>query len=286
MAGEAGGKRREAAADALASALSGGASGAAVSVVLQPFDVLRTRMQADASAGAGEGALRTCRAVVAEGGWRNLWRGSTATVARVGCGAAVHFYTLQLLRELRARQAGGGAWADTAANAAMGGASRACAVTLLCPVTLVKTRMEASGAAASAFGYRSVPHALRSIVRKEGVVALWRGLGPALLTNVPFSTLHYAFYRQFQAMLGSSVGEGAPLNFVAGAGASIIATVCTQPCDVLRTRSMLVLDVRRASVGLFAGIAPRLAKRSLQTATLWTLYEELWAVYLRMRKQA
>ena len=84
---------------ALASAASGAVSGAAVSVVLQPFDVLRTRMQSDATAGKARSVLQTVRAVASEGaGAQNLWRGSVATVARVGCGAGVNFYVLQEIR--------------------------------------------------------------------------------------------------------------------------------------------------------------------------------------------
>ena len=72
----------------------------------------------------------------------------------------------------------------------------------MCPVTTVKTRMEASGAAAAAYAYRSVPQALSLIVRTEGPLALWRGLAPALLSNVPFSALHYAAYSYLREELG------------------------------------------------------------------------------------
>lgn len=40
-----------------------------------------------------------------------------------------------------------------------------------------------------------------------------------------------------------------------------------------------------ATTGMLAGIGPRLAKRSLQTALLWTLYEELWGRYKSSRAQ-
>jgi hypothetical protein len=55
---------------------------------------------------------------------------------------------------------------------------------------------------------------------------------------------------------------------------------------VTRTRAMLELGLRRAhgptrpqlaalAAGLMAGVGPRLAKRTLQTAAIWTIYEEL-----------
>ena len=62
---------------------------------------------------------------------------------------------LQIMRDIREQRKQSSeataAWRDAYANAVMGGTSRACAVTLLCPMTLVKTRMESSGAAAAAF---------------------------------------------------------------------------------------------------------------------------------------
>ena len=60
---------------------------------------------------------------------------------------------------------------------------------------------------------------------------------------------------------------------------ALIATLATHPFDVLRTRAMLygfsgaALPPARDLVS--AGVLPRLLKRPLQTALLWTLYEEL-----------
>ena len=138
--------------------------------------------------------------MVGEGGLWNLWRGTSATVLRVGGGAGVHFFTLSLLREVQDRAADKDARAALS-NAAVGGLSRGLAATVMCPITTVKTRMESSGAAAAGYAYASVWRALQRISEAEGPVALWRGLPPALLANVPFSALHYAFYRQMQTLL-------------------------------------------------------------------------------------
>ena len=50
----------------------------------------------------------------------------------------------------------------------------------------------------------------------------------------------------------------------------------------MRTRAMLQLvaptfrgELAALGSGLMAGMGPRLAKRTLQTATIWTIYEEL-----------
>ena len=41
-----------------------------------------------------------------------------------------------------------------------------------------------------------------------------------------------------------------------------------------------------AAKTLMAGLGPRLAKRTVQTAALWTLYEELWTVWERREAAA
>ena len=87
-------------------------------------------------------------------------------------------------------------------------------------------------------------------------------------------------------------------NFIAGTVAAVGATLLTQPADVVRTRVQLGLAVaagggsgaarvgmlqllraigrEQGMQGLLAGAVPRIVKRTMQTALVWTLYEELY----------
>ena len=265
--------------------MSGCCAGSAAAAALQPLDVLKTRLQG-AAAGLGGapralGARSVLLRVVSEGGPAGLWRGVHAGVLRVGLGVGVHMTLLEALKR-RLRGPDGELGPQAAFCAA--GLSRAAATTLLCPVTVVKTRME--------FG--SLPpglnpvQAMARVGRSEGPLALYRGLGASILSSAPFSALYYLFYTRLQRRLGEvAPGSPAAVNFASGVIAAAGATVLTQPIDFLRTKAQLSTARVGGGAGLlkelgsiagsaaFSGTSPRFFKRVLQTALVWTLYEHL-----------
>ncbi|GLC39521.1 hypothetical protein PLESTM_000907300 [Pleodorina starrii] len=126
-----------------ASAISGALSGSLISACVQPLDVVRTKMQADAARGVVRGSLATARVVLSEQGVRGFWAGTGPSVIRVGLGAGMHFVLLEQIRWVLSTPAADGTSQLSNMGAAMsGGISRAIAAVLLCPVTVVKTRME------------------------------------------------------------------------------------------------------------------------------------------------
>lgn len=114
------------------------------------------------------------------------------------------------------------------------GLSRAMTTTLLCPITVVKTRMEYSQV-----GYKSTVDALVVISQREGVRGLFKGLAPTVLTSAPFSAFHYTFYRKLQELVQGSTNPSMATNFFCGTLAAMGATVLTHPGDVVRTRTQL-----------------------------------------------
>lgn len=77
-----------------------------------------------------------------------------------------------------------------------GGVARGLAAIVSCPITVVKTQMEYTGAGAPQ--YTGTAHALASITRERGLQGLFSGVGPTLLANAPFSAIYYVFYTQLQ----------------------------------------------------------------------------------------
>ena len=115
----------------------------------------------------------------------------------------------------------------------------------------------------------------------HGAGTLWRGLGPTLWRDVPFSGLYWASYEGWKAFFARRGRGGAGVAFACGAASGITAALVTSPFDVLKTRRQAsIVGATGASIGtatrtmallakivrsegpqaLFAGLLPRIAK--------------------------
>jgi solute carrier family 25 thiamine pyrophosphate transporter 19 len=86
--------------------------------------------------------------------------------------------------------------------------------------------------------YGGIISTLRTIVREEGLSALWKGNVSAALLYVTFGATQFAVYQRVQEYLDAHK-EFLPQtthSFVAGACAGGVATAASYPLDTLRTR--------------------------------------------------
>lgn len=69
----------------------------------------------------------------------------------------------------------------------------------------------------------------------------FRGVVPTFLSNAPFSALHFMFYRKMQALMyGDMENFTMTKNFVCSTTAAAVATLITQPFDVVRSFSSYI----------------------------------------------
>lgn len=112
------------------------------------------------------------------------------------------------------------------------------------PSEVLKTRLQLQGRYNnphfdSGYNYRSTVDAARTIVRSEGVSALFYGYQATLYRDLPFSALQFMFWEQFRAWAIQWKGRrnlGTPLDFLTGAAGGGLAGVMTCPLDVVKTR--------------------------------------------------
>ncbi|KAL4933930.1 putative mitochondrial carrier protein [Aspergillus undulatus] len=249
-------------------------SGLTSSILLQPADLLKTRVQQSHHHAP---LLSTVKTILSsENPIRNLWRGTLPSALRTGFGSALYFTSLNTLRQSLATppailanstlssspQSSSSSTSalpklSNTANLATGAAARVAAGFVMMPVTVLKVRYESDY-----YAYRSLLTAGRDIVRTEGVRGLFAGFGATAARDAPYAGLYVLFYEQLKRYLASATtttsssttsntstpGTNQPsrspssssINFFSGGLAAGFATAITNPFDAVKTRLQLM----------------------------------------------
>ncbi|KAM3418788.1 Mitochondrial glycine transporter [Cercospora zeina] len=288
-------------------------SGCASAALLQPADLLKTRVQQSNAA-----SLRQALREVLDGPRpiRSLWRGTTPSVIRTGFGSALYFGLLNQMRESASRMpalpvpglpsTGVGAGQSSSvlpklgnlANLATGAAARVVAGFIMNPVTVLKVRYESTH-----YAYTSMASAARDIIRTEGARGFFAGFGATAVRDAPYAGLYVLLYEQSKAQLAKlsklvpgpngepgvrSMGSNATINFMSGVVAAMAATTLTNPFDAIKTRLQIAPGKYRNLVqaartmlaeegvrSMFYGLSLRIGRKAVSSALTWTVYEEL-----------
>lgn len=189
---------------------------------------------------------------------------------------------------------------------ALGVFARCMSGVALIPVTVVKTRFESG-----VYGYNSVRSALSEIYRTEGIRGMTCGLVPTLFRDAPFSGLYFMFYTQTKQIIAKGSCDfiitfyvdnntkflfldylnssySAPIHFTCGMTSGVLASIVTQPADVLKTKMQLYpskfngiwscviyVHSKYGFKGYFKGMVPRMLRRTLMATMAWTVYEQV-----------
>ena len=134
--------------------------------------------------------------------------------------------------------------------------------------------------------------ALSTIYRTEGGRGLVTGFGATLARDVPFSAVYFAVYTQLKQTMAEteSPHHSVLRSFCCGLVAGTVASIITQPADVIKTSLQLFpteynhrktgetlrsIHQRLGFRGYFAGLMPRLVRRTLIAAMSWTVYDKV-----------
>lgn len=281
-----------------------------------PLEVVKTHLQSKnvARRSISDVVLQISR----NDGVLGFWRGIGPMLAGVVPARAVNFWTYNAVKGhlLSAGYAEG-----PLLHMAGGITAGVTTVTVVNPIWVIKTRLQLQGiqskeaaasmAAGGGVAYRGSLHALRQILREEGVGGLYKGLIPSIW-GVSETAIQFVLYERLKSILGnrqiqSSHGAGghtvasqAPnsnsvelsnLEYVgAAASAKLVASCVTYPHEVIRTRlrergasqiyTSAVHCVQRVWVeegmrGLYGGLGTHLLRVVPNTVILFLTYEKV-----------
>lgn len=207
--------------------------------VLVPADVVKTRMQLHPE--QYPSASATLKRIVGTEGARTLLAGLGPTSVGYMLHGGVKFGAFQWFKDALRPVAGERFVREHPTLFYLGcsGPAEVLASVALCPLEAVRIRMVASAGFAS-----SISIGLQRLHREEGVRGLYKGLGPILLKQLPytmvqlttFSLLLDAVYGRFLEKDSLSKTQQLGVSMVGGALAGAIASVASQPGDTILTR--------------------------------------------------
>jgi solute carrier family 25 protein 38 len=262
--------------------ISGAVGGSCTTVLLQPLDLLKTRIQAPSPPEKYVKTFEIFTKIIKTEGALKLWRGLTPTLIRVVPGIGCYFFTLEALQKISGVRNPGHLH-----NLLLGFTARSLVGVVFLPVTVLKTRFESNFYK----GYGNMKVGVAQIMFKNGFSGLYSGLVPTLLRDAPFSALYLTFYRFQQSLIKEDVLHGrwsTTVYLMCGINAGIVACLITHPFDMIKTQMQLfpekypstfqtsaLLYKSQGISAFFRGIVPRACRRTLMSALSWTVYERL-----------
>ncbi|KAJ6891095.1 hypothetical protein NC651_024566 [Populus alba x Populus x berolinensis] len=185
---------------------------------------------------------------------------------------------------------------ELACHAGAGASAGVIAATFMCPLDVIKTRLQVHGLPPnSGQGGSIIISSLQHIFRTEGFKGLYRGLSPTIMALLPNWAVYFTVYEQLKGILSNEDGDS-PLsvgaNMVAAAGAGAATSIATNPLWVVKTRlqtqgmrpgvvpyKSVLSALRRIKqeegmLGLYSGILPSLAGIS-HVAIQFPAYEKI-----------
>lgn len=285
-------------------ALAATAGASVVGLVVTPLDVVKVRIQAHVCPVGGtspcedpkhvEGSLDAARKIIRSSGVRGLWRGLNVTLLLTIPTTGIYFTLYEAFREQLAARSD--FWNPSSTTLIAGATARIATATAASPLELARTGLQAGVGGPNA----TVISVLRYIRQTQGILAWWRGLGPTLLRDAPFSAIYWSVYETLKDPKRSLLphrlfvtGNDFPVYLGAGVGAGGLAALCTVPADVIKTRRQAMImpagSTLRAAPspimiareivandgirGLFRGAGPRVAKVGPACAIMMGTFE-------------
>jgi len=130
-----------------------------------------------------------------------------------------------------------------------------------CPLDVIKTKLQAQRIVQGTRGYEGVLDTVKTILRRDGLRGLYRGLGPTILGYLPTWAIYFTVYDGIKTIFGEAPGAAKngerlypaaqvkgyqpairehpwSLHILSAMAAGAASSICTNPLWVIKTRFM------------------------------------------------
>jgi len=146
---------------------------------------------------------------------------------------------------------------EAACNAVAGGSAGFISATVLCPLDVLKTRLQVYGlpsnlSSGSALPGKVIVSGLQHILKTEGLPGLYRGLSPTIVALFPTWAVTFSVYNYMRGLLQSQDVKNGELSVQA----NVFAASCAGIATAIATNPLWVVKTRLQTQGMRPGLVP------------------------------
>lgn len=268
----------------------GGFSSCVAETVTMPVDVVKTRLQMDGSGGSVKlynGSADCASKLVKAEGPGALFKGLPPALVRQSTYGSLRYGLYGPIKNSLGIKAG--EKVPLYKKIIAGGGAGAIASAVANPTDLLKVRLQTDGMVKDAEGnympkrFTGMVHAFQTVVKEEGVLALWTGVGPTVGRATALAAAELATYDEVKTQLLATgyFTPGLLLTATTALASGYVSTVASSPFDVVKSRVMGQPLNPDGTGKLYSGMVDCFVKSS-QAEGVMSLYNGFWPNFGRV----
>ena len=277
------------------SLLIGSLTGLIVGVTLQPLEILKTNLMINPSKkqkaqyNPFKTTIHVAKEVYRVDGIKGFWRGLFPALLKLTVSAGLYFSALSKLEETL-KNMKLGKMKENSKHFISSAISRSLSGLLTTPIQVIRTRFEVIGFSK----YKNTLDAFQQIYKQEGIKGFYSGVVATALRDAPFAGIYFTIYVKSKRYIEEKRGNMHVLlkTFVSGMAGGVVATLITNPFDIIRARmqyGFFVVDEKKryrtvtdgfrkiytneGMTGFLKGLTPRLIRKPLSNSLTFVVFE-------------
>ncbi|KAI9522649.1 hypothetical protein NQZ68_033747 [Dissostichus eleginoides] len=267
---------------------AGAVAGAISRTGTAPLDRMKVLMQVHSSKTNPISLVGGFSRMIKEGGLSSLWRGNGTNVLKIAPETAIKFMAYEQYKKLLSSE---GQKIETHKRFVAGSLAGATAQTSIYPMEVLKTRLTLGKTGQ----YTGMFDCAKKILRKEGIMAFYKGYVPNLVGIIPYAGIDLAVYETLKNTwlthhTKDSANPGVLVLVACGTISSTCGQLASYPLALVRTRMqaqasldttdqpsmsnlMKKIVAKDGFFGLYRGILPNFMKVIPAVSISYVVYE-------------
>ncbi|KAI9294368.1 citrate transporter [Neoconidiobolus thromboides FSU 785] len=279
----------------LKSLTAGMIAGSIEATITYPTEYVKTQLQLPGSNKLFTGPIDCLKKTITEKGIRTLYSGLSPMILGTAAKAGIRFVVYDSIKDQLRNKNGSLSFGNTVLAGLMAGLSEAFLV--VTPAETIKTKL-IQDQNSKIKQYNGMIHGVKSIIKSEGLIGIYRGVVPVMLRQGSNSAIRLTSYQIlkdycYKHSLGISKDEKnltIITTFLLGMIAGTITVYTTMPIDNVKTKMQskeaslryknsyhcLIQTVKETGVlSLWNGATPRLGRLLLSGGIVFSVYEQV-----------